>query len=88
MTVLDRSELQASPLSDLHTIADQIGLEGFRRLRKADLIDAILGEKGSQGDDSDGASPEEVSERRTPARRLRSPRSRRGAPTKSSEDTK
>ena len=46
MTVLDRSELQASPLSDLHLIADQIGLEGFRRLRKADLIDAILGEKG------------------------------------------
>ncbi len=46
MTVLDRSELQASPLADLHLIADQIGLEGFRRLRKADLIDAILGEKG------------------------------------------
>jgi transcription termination factor Rho len=45
MTVLDRSELQASPLADLHLIADQIGLEGFRRLRKADLIDAILGEK-------------------------------------------
>jgi transcription termination factor Rho len=88
MTVLDRSELQASPLSDLHTIADQIGLEGFRRLRKADLIDAVLGEKGSQGDDSDGASPEEVPERRTPARRSRSPRSRRGAATKSSEDTK
>ncbi len=88
MTVLDRSELQASPLSDLHTIADQIGLEGFRRLRKADLIDAILGEKGSQGDDSNGASPEEAPERRTPARRSRSPRSRRGAATKSSEDTK
>ena len=50
MTVLDRSELQASPLADLHLIADQIGLEGFRRLRKADLIDAILGEKGPAED--------------------------------------
>ena len=45
MTVLERSELEASPLADLHAIADQLGLDGFRRLRKADLIDAILGEK-------------------------------------------
>ena len=75
MTVLDRSELQASPLADLHLIADQIGLEGFRRLRKADLIDAILGEKGSDNDaggaevdrDSDGDS--ETRERRPRARR-------------------
>ncbi len=42
--VLDRSELEASPLADLHAIADQLGLDGFRRLRKADLIDRILGE--------------------------------------------
>jgi transcription termination factor Rho len=42
MTVLERSELQASPLADLHAIADQLGLDGFRRLRKAELIDAIL----------------------------------------------
>jgi transcription termination factor Rho len=69
MTVLDRSELEASSLADLHLIADQIGLEGFRRLRKADLINAILGE--------DGAA-EEKTERRTPARRSRSTRSRRG----------
>jgi transcription termination factor Rho len=41
--VLDRSELEASPLADLHAIADQLGLDGFRRLRKADLIDRILG---------------------------------------------
>ena len=45
MAVLERPELEASPLADLHAIADQIGLEGFRRLRKADLIDAILGER-------------------------------------------
>ncbi len=46
MAVLDRSELEASPLADLHAIADQLGLDGFRRLRKASLIDAILGESG------------------------------------------
>jgi transcription termination factor Rho len=46
MSVLDRSELEASPLADLHAIADQLGLDGFRRLRKEQLIDAILGEPG------------------------------------------
>ncbi len=80
MTVLDRSELQASPLADLHLIADQIGLEGFRRLRKADLIDAILGEKGPADGDSDvgtdsgsdagdGDGDGETPERRPRARR-------------------
>jgi transcription termination factor Rho len=44
MAVLDRPELDASPLADLHAIANQLGLEGFRRLRKSELIDAILGE--------------------------------------------
>jgi transcription termination factor Rho len=48
MAVLDRSELQASSLADLHAIADQLGLEGFRRLRKNDLIDAILGGRASE----------------------------------------
>ncbi|HXD53213.1 MAG TPA: Rho termination factor N-terminal domain-containing protein [Solirubrobacteraceae bacterium] len=73
MAVLDRSELEASPLADLHAIADQVGLEGFRRLRKADLIDAILGESGESG----GAASDE-SEERPKARRRRAPRPRRG----------
>lgn len=89
MTVLDRSELQASPLADLHLIADQIGLEGFRRLRKADLIDAILGEKTEDAGDPDSAPQDEESERPAPARRSRTTRSRRGgAGAKSSSDAK
>jgi transcription termination factor Rho len=87
MTVLDRSELQASPLSDLHLIADQIGLEGFRRLRKADLIDAILGDKEPRRDDSDGALADEEPGRRAPVRRSRSTRSRRST-TKASAGAK
>jgi transcription termination factor Rho len=63
MPVLDRSELEASPLADLHLIADQLGLDGFRRLRKADLIDAILGEPAGSArradSSSDGSSGEE-----------------------------
>jgi transcription termination factor Rho len=52
MSVLDRSELEASPLADLHAIADQLGLEGFRRLRKSDLIDTILGGASAGGSSS------------------------------------
>jgi transcription termination factor Rho len=89
MTVLDRSELQASPLADLHLIADQIGLEGFRRLRKADLIDAILGEKSEEEDagesPSEADSPTEEPERR-PSRRSRSPRARRASSAASSDE--
>jgi transcription termination factor Rho len=53
MAVLDRPELEASPLADLHAIADQLGLEGFRRLRKAELIDSILGKDPTAADAPD-----------------------------------
>jgi transcription termination factor Rho len=81
MAVLERSELEASPLADLHTIANQVGLDGFRRLRKADLIDAILGEASSDGGE-DAAGEDEPSESAPRARRRRPLRARR-----TSEDT-
>jgi transcription termination factor Rho len=46
MSVLDPRELQASPLADLHALAAELGLEGYRRLRKADLIDQIVAAQG------------------------------------------
>lgn len=49
MSVLDRKELEQSPLADLHAIASELGLEDYRRLRKSDLIAAILKDQG--GDD-------------------------------------
>ncbi len=83
MPVLARPELEASPLADLHTIANQVGLEGFRRLRKADLIDAILDETGSAApaadagqDGRDDADADARPRRRRP---LRSRRSREDA---------
>jgi len=66
MSVLDRSELEASPLADLHAIADQLGLEGFRRLRKAELIDVILGDS-SEGAPAEGGSSEGVPAEGLPA---------------------
>ncbi len=71
--VLDRAELEASPLADLHAIADQLGLDGFRRLRKAELIDRIVGEEGSAP-----PAEREDDEDERPSRRRRGGRSRRG----------
>ncbi|HWX75245.1 MAG TPA: Rho termination factor N-terminal domain-containing protein [Solirubrobacteraceae bacterium] len=78
MAVLERSELEASPLADLHAIADQLGLDGFRRLRKADLIDAILGEDGGSQEPSEGEAPEEPASPRETARPASGRRSSRG----------
>jgi transcription termination factor Rho len=79
MPVLERPELEASPLADLHAIANQVGLDGFRRLRKADLIDAILGEESPPSDpDTVGDAEESDSDDERPRpRRRRAPRSRR-----------
>ena len=59
MSVLDRSALEASPLADLHAIASELGLDGFRRLRKADLVDAILARQGGEEDSGEAATATE-----------------------------
>ena len=56
MSVLDRDSLEASPLADLHAIASELAIDGYRRLRRADLIAAIL-EKQDGGDAADKAEP-------------------------------
>jgi transcription termination factor Rho len=62
MTVLQREELESSPLADLHAIASELGLEGFRSKRKDDLIGAILAAQGGEPDkaEADEAEPDEV----------------------------
>ena len=47
MSVLNRKELAESPLADLHQIAAELGVEGYRAMRKNDLIGAILGATGA-----------------------------------------
>ncbi len=72
MSVFTRSALEGSPLADLHTIAGEIGLDGYRRLRKADLVDKILELSG--GDAGDGGADAPAEEKPAP----RSGRSRGG----------
>jgi transcription termination factor Rho len=56
MSSLDRDALESSPLADLHTIASELALDGYRRLRKADLVEAIIGrqtgEEPTAGEDA------------------------------------
>jgi transcription termination factor Rho len=63
MAVLQRSELESSPLADLHAIASELGLEGFRGMRRDELIGAILAAQGGEEpapEPEDEREPDEV----------------------------
>jgi transcription termination factor Rho len=80
-SVLDRSALAESPLADLHLLANELGVDGFRRLRKDDLIDAILTKQAGddlarpEGGDAGGGDDDEEAP-------TRSRRGRRGGRTR------
>ncbi|MDE3132340.1 MAG: Rho termination factor N-terminal domain-containing protein, partial [Acidobacteriota bacterium] len=48
MSVLDRETLEESTLADLHAIAAELSVDRYRRLRKDDLIDAIVAHQGGE----------------------------------------
>jgi transcription termination factor Rho len=73
MAILDRKELEQSPLADLHAIASELGIEGYRRLRREELIDALLA-------GGNGAEPEKADEKPRPARRGRGRRAAKPDP--------
>ncbi len=50
MSILDRSALEESPLADLHAIASELSIDGYRRLRKPELINLILERQGGGGE--------------------------------------
>ena len=76
-TVLDRDALEGSPLADLHLIADQLGVDGFRRLRKAELVDAIIAQQSGEPVPAEVAATEEEAPK---------PRARRSRARKPSSD--
>jgi transcription termination factor Rho len=76
MSVFDRAALEASPLADLHAIASELSIDGYRRLRKGELVDAILARQGGEeapaptGADADGdTDDDQPSSRRRRGRR-------------------
>ena len=58
MSVLQRKELEDSPLADLHAIASELGIEGYRGMRRDDLVAAIVDLQGGDGGDDDSAKEE------------------------------
>jgi transcription termination factor Rho len=79
MPVLERSALADSPLADLHAIASELGIDGFRRLRKEELIDAIVARQEGGDVVANGDAPADAE---APAR----PRRRRGGRGRAREE--
>ena len=67
MSVLQRKQLEESPLADLHAIASELGLEGFRTLRRGDLIGAILRAQGAEDESEPAAAVDEPEPDEVPA---------------------
>lgn len=68
MSVLDRAALEESPLADLHAIASELSIDGYRRLRRADLINVILdSQSDGEGRSSAAEAPLEEIEEPAPA---------------------
>jgi transcription termination factor Rho len=85
--VLSRSALEASPLADLHAIASELGIDGYRRLRKAELVDRIVAHQDGDEEDAAAAVVDEVAEEQEGrARRRRGTRAGRGRPAREAED--
>ncbi len=68
MSVLQRKELEDSPLADLHAIASELGIEGYRALRREDLVAAILGGGESAAENTEAEPAERERPRRSRGR--------------------
>jgi transcription termination factor Rho len=75
VSVLSRAALESSPLADLHALASELGIDGFRRLRREELVEAIVAHQSGGGDDA-SLSEEIVDEAATDVEAR--PRRRRG----------
>ncbi len=80
MSVIDRAALEESPLADLHAIASALSIDGYRRLRKEQLIGAILERQESREEESQTVAErvEEEDEEKEATARPRRRRGRRG----------
>jgi transcription termination factor Rho len=86
LAILDRAELERSPLADLHAIASELGIEGYRRLRRDELIDALLGQSGGDGGAATENGDDEAKPARGRSRGARGGRGRRGRSSRSADE--
>src|SRR5436305_929495 len=92
MAILDRASLEQSPLADLHAIASELSIDSYRRLRKEELIEAILrrqqGEEGGREAESSEEDDSVPAEEAPSPRRRRSRRGGRGRSSAAPEEEK
>jgi transcription termination factor Rho len=69
---LERSMLDGKDREELHAIAGAMGVKGITRLRKADLVDAILAAAAGQGGSGNGAKAPAKANGATKKRAVRS----------------
>ena len=69
---LERSMLDGKDREELHAIAGAMGVKGITRLRKADLVDAILAAAAGQGRVGNGAKAPAKANGATKKRAVRS----------------
>jgi len=69
---VNRSELESKHLAELHSLAAEAGVEGYRKLARAELVDRLAGGDGS------GESKPERQRRSEPSRRGGGPPRQRG----------
>ena len=68
---MDKTELQSKKLPELKTLAKAIGVEGFEKLKKADLVDAIAGSGKSDAPQSKESQATETQASETARKRKR-----------------
>lgn len=71
---MNRAELESKHLAELHTLADEAGVQGYRMLSREELIEKLSGGGGSKPQ-AKGGRPEQGQRQRRP--RERRPRERR-----------
>jgi transcription termination factor Rho len=87
MSVLDRAALEDSPLADLHTIASELSIDGYRRLRRPALIDAILDKQdGGDGRPAEVETADAEAPAEPEAEKPRSSRRRSAKPAASNDE--
>ena len=69
---LERSMLDGKDREELHAIAGAMGVKGITRLRKADLVDAILAAAAGQGGGGNGSKSKALANGATKKRAVRS----------------
>jgi len=83
---MNKTELEKKPLSELHLLAAEAGVEKFRMLTKAELVEKLAGGNGGSAAAAPPAERGGEKERKErPPRRRREPRERRDRPEKAPE---